>query len=306
MSLDRAQIGIIKEHFARKSSAQLQEILRANDRARWSEETFVAAQELLVDREAGRAHEPGVPESELPPPSGRPIEYQVAKAGLIVLTGLWGRFLIPIDGTYDEDAVAKDMPVPFGSKIAWLALDTTDTEAVASALGLQEARTATWKEGIDAAYRSAVFVTPPVGQWTLAVSSALLPPELAEPYVKPLLEQLSRQFRHAQYFCSHRVVELHLWARARAGHLTRGFGWLGETKRVIWDEGHFTPEERELGFQFSGGAAAASEDQAAKAPNVPDENCVMQLAYLWSIDPTALNEQYKEPVMGVLGNFAKA
>jgi hypothetical protein len=200
--------------------------------------------------------------------------------------------VIPINRTYDEDAVAMDMPVPFGSKIAWLALDTTDTEAAASALGLQEARTATWKEGIEAAYRSAVFVTPPVGQWTLVVSSALLPPDPPAPFVKPLLERFSRQFRNAQYFCSHQVVEMHVWARARAGRLVRGFAWLGESKRIIWDEGGPTPEERELGFQFS------------SAQTAPEENSVMQLAYLWSIDPTALNEQYKEPVLGILGNVA--
>ena len=35
--------------------------------------------------------------------------------------------------------------------------------------------------------------------------------------------------------------------------------------------------------------------------SVPDEGCVMQLASLWSIDPTTLDEQFKEPRMGLLG-----
>jgi hypothetical protein len=113
-----------------------------------------------------------------------------------------------------------------------------------------------------------------------------------EPFVKPLLERFSRQFRNAQYFCSHQDVELHAWARARAGRLVRGFAWQGENKRIIWDEGSPTLEERDLGLQFTSGLTA------------PDENSVMQLAYLWSIDPTGLNEQYKEPVLGILGNVA--
>ena len=34
---------------------------------------------------------------------------------------------------------------------------------------------------------------------------------------------------------------------------------------------------------------------------IPDEDSVMQVASLWSIDPTTLDEQFKEPLMGLLG-----
>ena len=64
---------------------------------------------------------------------------------------------------------------------------------------------------------ASVFVTPPLADWTLAVSTALFPPSRAETFVKPLLERLSRQFVHAQYFCTHGEVELHIWARAGRG-----------------------------------------------------------------------------------------
>lgn len=36
--------------------------------------------------------------------------------------------------------------------------------------------------------------------------------------------------------------------------------------------------------------------------SIPDEACVMQLASLWSIDPTTLDHQFKEPATGLLGN----
>jgi hypothetical protein len=36
----------------------------------------------------------------------------------------------------------------------------------------------------------------------------------------------------------------------------------------------------------------------------PDEGGVMQLASLWSIDPTTLDEQFKEPEKGLLGKVA--
>jgi hypothetical protein len=197
-----------------------------------------------------------------------------------------------------------DLPVPFGPKMAWLALDTRDTEAVATALGLREARAATWAEGIDAAHQSSVFVTPPLADWTLAVGTALFPPDRAEAFVKPLLERLSRQFGDAQYFCTHQDVELHLWARARQGQLVRGYGWLGEKGLTLWDEGGQTKEERDLGFRSFDWRSPAVEQAQNKDVTLPDEGGVMQLAYLWSIDPTTLDEQFKEPVMGLLGSAA--
>src|SRR5262249_58268278 len=139
----------------------------------------------------------------------------------------------------------------------------TDTEAVATALGLREARAATWAEGIEAAQQSSLFITPPLADWTLAVSTALFPPDRVEAFVKPLLERLSRQFRDAQYFCTHRVPELHIWARARRGELVRGYGWLGEKGLTLWDEGAETQEERDLDIRFFDARSPAAE----QAPN---------------------------------------
>ncbi len=190
--------------------------------------------------------------------------------------------------------------------MAWLALDTTDTEAVATALGLRGAWAATWADGIEAAHQSSVFVTPPLADWTLAVGSTLFPPDRAEAFVKPLLERLSRQFREAQYFCTHRDVELHVWARARQGRLVRGYGWLGEKSLTLWNEGRPTKEERDLGYQFVEGRSPAVEQAQNKNVTLPDEGGVMLLASLWSIDPTTLNEQFQEPLQGLLGKVAWA
>jgi len=70
MSDDRHLIDTIKTHFARKSSAQLNEIVQVNDHERGSPEAIAAAGEVLRDRMAGRAQEPRVAEEEppLPPP----------------------------------------------------------------------------------------------------------------------------------------------------------------------------------------------------------------------------------------------
>jgi len=334
MSHNRDLIDTIKLNFARKSSAQLQEIVQAEDPARWSPEAVAAAGEILQDRAAGLAQEPEVAEEEPPPPPETPDPYSLALiVGLGTISAIANaatRALVnPESYLRQGDPSHADQPVPFGPKVAWLALDTRETDAVASALGLRGVRTATWAEGIEAAHQLSVFVTPPLSDWTLAVGTALFPPDRAEAFVKRLLERLSRQFGDAQYFGTHRDVELHLWARARQGLLVRGYGWLGEKRLTLWDEGRLTKEERDLGFRFSArptdaartGLYAKDERFAKDGPpplagpgdsgageegTVPDEGCVMQLASLWSIDPTILDEAFKEPVMGLLGSVGWA
>jgi hypothetical protein len=300
MSLDRHLIDTIKQHFARKSSAQLQVIAQANDPDRWSVEAISAAREVLLAREEGQAQEPLVPEVEPPPPpsSERAMDRVALGVGLNLLTFPLGFMVIPINRRLEEDTVAMDQPVPFGPNVAWLALGTRDTAAVAAALGLQGIREATWVEGVESAHQSSVFVTPPLADWTLVVGAALFAPDHVEAFVKPLLERLSRQFVDVQYFCTNRVVELHVWARAQQGKLVRGYGWQGNKGVSLWDEGELTNEEGDLGFQYVDGRAPTGA--------MPDENSVMQLACVWSIDPTSLSEQYKEPSMGMLGNAAWA
>jgi len=296
MSPDRELIDTIKAHFARKSTAQLQEIVQANNPVRWSPEAVAAADELLMARLAGHAAEPDGPEEEEAPP---PYVFEPNAVLMGVLLGLLtGHLHVHMPRRKVED---PDQPLPFGPQVAWLALDTTDIQAVAGALGLRNARAVTWEQGVEAAYRLSVFVTPPLGDWTLAVSTALFPLDGVEAFVKPLLERLSRQFGDAQYFCTQRDLELHAWSRARKGRLVRGYGWLGQQGLTLWDEGAPTRDERDLGFRPSEEQSPAAGQGDDEVISVPDEDFVMQLASLWSIDPTTLDEQFKEPRMGLLG-----
>jgi hypothetical protein len=305
MSQNRRLIDTIKSHFARKSSAQLQDIVQANDRKRWSVEALLAAGEVLQDRAAGRAQEPLVPEEQPHPPLS-PDPYSLAFLTLGLFAGLSGLIIVPGSRTDDSEADDPDLPVPFGPRMAWLAVDCTDTAAVATALGFQGARAATWAQGMAAAGQGSVFITPPLGDWSLVVGTVLFPPDRAEAFAKPLLERLSRQFGDVQYFATHQDVELHLWARARKGRLVRGYGWLGEKGLLLWDEGALTKEERDLGFRFSDGQLSASPQSPGALPDLPDESCVLQLACLWSIDPTTLDHEHMGSVMGLVGQAAWA
>jgi hypothetical protein len=67
---------------------------------------------------------------------------------------------------------------------------------------------------------------------------------------------------------------------------------------TLWDEGAQTKEERSLGFRFVGGRSPTGAS--------PDENGVMQLAHLWSIDPSSLGEELQGPVTGLQGRVAWA
>src|SRR5262245_28535261 len=69
-------------------------------------------------------------------------------------------------------------PVSFGYKMGWLAIRSTDRDAVVQSLRLTESREVTWNTGIETVYRdfyklfgrfSAVFVSPPVNDWTFVV-----------------------------------------------------------------------------------------------------------------------------------------
>ncbi len=199
-----------------------------------------------------------------------------------------------------------DRPQPFGYKNAWLALRTTDTQAVVASLGLLAVRPSGWGEGVAQAYERKVFVSPSLLSWTLAVGLPLAPPNEPMPFVKPLLERLSRRFGEAQYFCTHRVVEVHIWARALRGTLVRGYAWLGERGETLWDAGGQTQHERDLGFRFFDERSDSADDAnywARKDLGFPDEECVMRLAGAWSIDPASLDRQFEEPGLGVLGEF---
>lgn len=303
MSLDREQIDAIKAHFLRQFSTKLRTILESNDEKTWSPEAFAAAREILDDRAAGRAAEPTEAPPELMPLRSRHTVESIALTAGLILSGVPLGWLFLQGGSSYLEGVApgNDEPRPFGSGIAWLALATTDTARVTKALDLRGVREANWKNGVDAAYKSSVFVTPPLGDWTLVAGHTFFPLKEVGTFVKSLLEFLSERFGEAQYFCTKREVELHVWGRAQRGRLRRGFGWLGQQQQQLWDHGSPSREERELGFRFVDAQPVAEPRDDDRL--VPTEKCVMELASLWSIDPTSIDEQFLDPLTtGLLGD----
>ena len=183
----------------------------------------------------------------------------------------------------------------FGYKTAWFAIRTSDTEAVARALGLRHLAPASAEAAIAAGYREPgkVFVTPAIDGWTLAMSSDFL--DLADgtpPVFAGMLPKLSAELgTEVQFFASHRVAEAHAWGRAAQGDLSRAYTYNGCNGEVQIDLGGRTPEENALGHRFFHPSSPEANDDAYWERDDlrhANEEDVMAVAGAWSINPQSL------------------
>jgi len=213
-----------------------------------------------------------------------------------------------------RNVTEPDLPQSFGYKNAWLSLKTGDADAVVNALGLKRVRSATWETGIKEAYKynsfrpnKSVFITPPLGEWILIVGKRIASwcngaSEEMTSIIRSRLSDLSLIFDDAQYFHTHRIVEMHVWARAIKGDLIRGYAYIGEIGETPWNEGPQTEEEKRLGVAFydrSSRNAETDEDRNRK----PNELDVMEIAKAWSVSPVDIEEQFQEPSVGIVADF---
>jgi hypothetical protein len=176
----------------------------------------------------------------------------------------------------------------FGYKIGWFAVPSADIDSILRAFWLRQPAPCNWAEGVTAAYQGKVFVTPPVRGWVLLPSRHWLWQLDREPgcVVGAAVRALSKQLGVVQFFASHRVPELHLWAQATTGRLLRGYGYIGEIGETVWDEGNPTAAELEVG--------------PFDADHSPNEESVMQVAARWSVNPCELDQSGIESALGVL------
>ena len=179
---------------------------------------------------------------------------------------------------------------------------STDVKALAQALQLQDLQPANWQYGIWHSVESddyAVFVSPPVNGWMLAVGTPIL--FEADEHATQRMIELSRQFGEVQFFASMRTSEAYAWARAKDGRLIRRF-YEGDGTRS--EAGPLTEEERELGQKFFDAASPEAKDPGywkRKDLSRLDEDYVLKIAGKWSVDPTKLNELGLAPALGIVG-----
>jgi hypothetical protein len=224
-----------------------------------------------------------------------------------------------------------DGPEPFGFKVLWFAVRAADSASVLSALEFGEGTPTNWVSGLAATYGDSqssdrwVFVSPPVSGWVLAVGGWFPYPTNESHHdigrkFDVLFSRMTKRFEDVQFFGSHRVVDFVAWARAVKGEPVRIFAHAnGE---VLANVGEQTQEESKLRLANLSGLTpsaatnkifAIAQEQAAEADKLvasglsrreararvrqnsgsafPSETDVVELAALWSIDPTRLADQ---------------
>ena len=186
-----------------------------------------------------------------------------------------------------------------------------------------------------------VFASPPVSGWVFMVGFWLpYPVAPTEPYhdigrkFDVLFSRLMKRFDDVQFFGSYRVVGFVAWARALKGTPMRIFAYAdGE---VFANLGEQTPEEAKLKFAnltglsprdardkiFKIAEEQETEESALVARGlspreasarvwqngreaIPGERDVVELAALWSIDPTNLSNQESSLGLGLAARLPK-
>jgi hypothetical protein len=172
-----------------------------------------------------------------------------------------------------------------------------------------------------------VFISPALSGWVLVVGLSLPYPTIETHHdigkrFDVLFSRLMQRFDDVQFFGSHRVAGFVTWARALNGKPMRIFGWSGCDGAVLANVGEQTPEEAKLGLANLSGLSpsdatdrifAIEEEQEVEEDKLvasglsrreairlvrkklgggfPKETDVVELAALWSIDPSRLEDQ---------------
>ena len=201
-------------------------------------------------------------------------------------------------------ASEPDLPLPFGSRIGWIAINSTSTAAVVRALGLRKKEHANWRSGLEAVHdpsigAAKVFISPPLNGWTFIVGTAIPFPagnKLVDNSLL-LLTGLANKFEDVQYYFADEELGFFAWARLRNGKIGRAFAW-GD-QGIIWNRGRATKEERALGLRPLEPQTAKMEERASALQRLvyPNEDHVHRLAGAWSINP--MDIKFLETSLGV-------
>ncbi|RTQ47803.1 hypothetical protein EJV47_17940 [Hymenobacter gummosus] len=188
-------------------------------------------------------------------------------------------------------------PEAFGYKQTWLAVKDADPFELLHDVNVRQGQVyaANWQEGLA---QGDTFISPAIGPWTLVINPLVMV-DLTEPQTQAFLSALSRRFGEVQFFGNHRVAGYGAWGRFVGGVPTRLFstadgvtrlnqGPLADLElRYIADRKQQYAEE---GFDFP-------EDELSW---LGDEDDVMEMAGLWSINPQTLDEQPETLELGLL------
>lgn len=192
------------------------------------------------------------------------------------------------------DIPLPETPIPFGPKMAWLAVPGFKPSEVIAALRLDDVQTANWSKGLQEAYadNNLVYVSPSLGGWVLVIGKTLW--ERADMNRSaeniPWLKEICRKFGNACFFSTMRGLNNHGWVGIRDGQIFRAYGYSGELQDLIWLIGEPTEEEIAINPAFI--TEMREKYQPGFRPIIPDEKLVLAVAAAWSVDPGFRRRQY--------------
>jgi hypothetical protein len=178
---------------------------------------------------------------------------------------------------------------------AWLAIRSTDSKAVLTAMGLSYPVPCSWKEGITG--ERELFIGTPVNGWILVTGSRLPQPGRDVDACFHFLVRLSRALGHVQFFMADAVRRHHAWVRVENGMVTRAYAWVNET---VWNQGPKTLAEIELNMKCFNYAENAETGARTREPGAAaNVEKLPALAARWSLDPAAVNAHERIPADGI-------
>lgn len=203
-----------------------------------------------------------------------------------------------------KDSLFPESPVPFGPKMAWLAIPGYKPSEVISALRLGDVAPANWTKGLTEAYadNNQVFVSPALSGWVLVIGKTLWQKADMNRSAENIqwLKEVGRLFGNACFFSTMRGLGNHGWVGIRGGNIVRAYGYSGELQELIWLLGDPTEEEIAVNPAF------ANEVQEREMPDfrpvIPDEKMVLAMAAGWSVDVSFRNRKYL-PDYGFIGKL---
>lgn len=201
------------------------------------------------------------------------------------------------------DRDQKPKPLLFDFPSRWLAVKSADSQAVQSALGLQNPTPCSWEQGLARSQDFKLFVSPPINGWVLVAGLGLPDPSDDVDRVFHFILCLSRKVGHVQYFSVNRAVNSHAWVLADQARVRRAYAWAGTT---LWCQGELTSAEKELAmtcFDYSEASPPTFPPDETHRANVDK---VPLLAGRWSVDPTALDQSANELGLGIAGELRQS
>jgi hypothetical protein len=186
----------------------------------------------------------------------------------------------------------------------WLAIRDSHPHEVQAALRLHNPTPCSWEEGLSAAHEQKLFISPPVGGWTLVMGASLPDPAEDVDACFHFVRELSEKLGQVQLFGFNRGLQHHAWVQAEQGAILRAYAWAG---RTLWNQGPLTEAERDLGLTCLE-YGEIPEHVPCGQPHGLAANTerVTLLAARWSVNPSAIDLRFVKAGNGIAGRLSSS